>query len=267
MAKMVTLKSWIDYLYSRVDIDVYVYGGNGECIVTLFPKLTSMEKSIGDVDRVLTLLNKRLMNQIQDIFLIRGEDCSGLAIKFLLENEIIKSDMTANGLYEYIVGNPEKGIKAHGKKISLKSVKAGDYLLMGSDSNKYHVGYAVNKDYAIESKNHDVGVVVTKIADRDWKYAARPNWYSDNPEPEKPVLKRELYFAKDENGKIKIKGDDVREAQQMLKDKGYNPGAIDGIFGNNTSIATKNFQHDSNLDGDGVIGKVTGTALGFKWEG
>ena len=28
--KKIPLKKWIDYLYSRVDIDVYVYGGNGE---------------------------------------------------------------------------------------------------------------------------------------------------------------------------------------------------------------------------------------------
>ena len=263
MANKVKLSEWLAYLDSRVDVDIYVWGGNGECIVTLFPKLTSMEKSIGDVDRVLTLLNKRLLNQIQDIFQIRGEDCSGLAIKFLLDNEIIKSDMTANGLWEYIVGNPEKGIKAHGKKISLKNVRAGDYLFQGSDSNKYHVGYAVDKDYAIESKNHDVGVVKTKIADRGWKYAARPDWYEGvSPEPEKPVLKRELRLTDPY-----MKGEDVREAQRLLTEKGYNCGEIDGVFGKKTEIATKNFQTDNNLTADGIIGKNTAIRLGFKWEG
>ena len=258
---MTTIKEWIDYLYSRVDIDVYVYGGNGECIVTLFPKLTSMEKSINDVDRVLTLLNKRLMTKVTDIFEIRGEDCSGLAIKFLLDKKIVKSDMTANSLWEYIVGT--KNTKAHGKKITRDEVKAGDYLWQGNDSNKHHIGYAVNKDYAIESQNHDVGVVLTKIDDRGWKYFARPDWYEDEP-IEKPVLSRELYLTDP-----MIKGTDVKNAQLLLIGKGYNPGKVDGIYGKNTEIAVKNFQTDAKLDVQrlGTVGKKTAEALGFIWEG
>ena len=255
MAKT-TLKKWIDYLYSRVDIDVYVYGGNGECIVTLFPKLTSMEKSLNDVDRVLTLLSKRLLNSVQDIFKIRGEDCSGLAIKFLLDNGIIKSDMTANGLWEYIVN------KKHGKKISRKNVKAGDYLFQGSDTNKWHVGYAVDKNYAIESKNHDVGVVLTKIDDRGWSYFASPDWYSDEPDPEQYVLSRELYLTEPY-----MRGDDVAELQKRLNELNYNCGEADGVFGKKTDIAVKNFQHDKGLKEDGIVGKNTAEALGFIWEG
>lgn len=260
---MTTIKKWIDYLYSRVDIDVYVYGGNGECIVTLFPKLTSMEKTLSDVNRVLTLLNKRLMTKVTDIFLIRGEDCSGLAIKFLLDEKIVKSDMTANGLWDYIVGNKEKGIKAHGKRINRKEVKAGDYLWQGNDTNKHHIGYAVNKDYAIESKNHDEGVVLTKIDDRGWNYCARPDWYEDEP-IEKPVLNRELYLTDP-----LIKGTDVKNCQLLLIGKGYNPGKVDGVFGKNTEIAVKNFQTDAKLDVKrlGVVGRKTAEALGFKWEG
>lgn len=255
MAKT-TLKKWIDYLYSRVDIDVYVYGGNGECIVTLFPKLTSMEKSLNDVDRVLTLLNKRLLEKVQDIFVIRGEDCSGLAIRFLLFDEkIVKSDMTANGLWEYIT---EKG---HGKRISLKDVRAGDYLFMGNDSNKHHVGYAVSETHAIESKNHDVGVVLTKIADRGWNYAARPDWYED-VEPDKYVLTRELRLTDPY-----MRGEDVRKVQERLNELGYNCGSADGIFGNKTSIAVKNFQSDNGLTVDGIVGRNTAEKLGFKWEG
>ena len=52
-----------------------------------------------------------------------------------------------------------------------------------------------------------------------------------------------------------------------MTEQGYNCGELDGIFGNNTQIATKNFQHDNNLDEDGVIGKNTGTMLGFEWKG
>lgn len=255
MAKM-TLSEWVDYLESRVGIDVYVYGGNGETIIILMPKLTSMEKSINDVDRVLTLLSKRLLQQV-DIYIIRGVDCSGLAIKKLLEAGIIKSDMTANGLYEYIVGTDKK--PPHGKRITLKDVRKGDYLFQGSDTNKHHVGYAVSDKYAIESKNHDEGVVKTAIADRGWTYAARPDWY----EEEKYVLTRTLYLT-DPN----MRGDDVKHVQLRLNELGYNCGEADGIFGKKTEIASKNFKHDAGLKSEtGTVGKKTAEALGFEWKG
>ena len=41
--------------------------------------------------------------------------------------------------------------------------------------------------------------------------------------------------------------------QQALKDKGYNPGRIDGIFGHSTLIAMERFQRDNNL----IVGQLT----------
>lgn len=260
MAKiLISLEEWLDYLKSRVGIDVYVWGGNGELIVNLMPKLCDMEKSdhtdkeaLKNTDRVLTLLNKRLMTGV-DIFTIRGEDCSGLAVRFLLEKGIIKDDTTANGLYN----------KTKGHKVDIKDVKAGDYLFQGNDDNKWHIGYAISNKYAIECKNHDEGVVQTKIADRGWKYATRPDWYKDvEPEPVKPVLKRELYLTDPY-----MRGEDVRESQRLLTEQDYNCGEIDGIFGKKCDIATRNFQTDNSLKADGIIGKKTAEKLGFKWEG
>jgi len=258
MAKiLISLEEWLEYLKSRVGIDVYVWGGNGELIVNLMPKLCDMEKddhtekeALKNTDRVLTLLNKRLMTGV-DIFTIRGEDCSGLSVKFLLEKGIIKGDTNCNGLYN----------KTKGHKVAIKDVKAGDYLFQGNDDNKWHIGYAISNKYAIECKNHDEGVVQTKIADRGWKYATRPDWY-EGDEPEKPVLKRELYLTDPY-----MKGEDVREAQRLLTEKGYNCGEIDGIFGKKTEISVKNFQTDNSLKADGIIGKNTAEKLGFKWEG
>ena len=96
-----------------------------------------------------------------------------------------------------------------GNPVKLDMVQAGDFLFQGSDSNKWHIGYAISDKYAIECQNHDVGVVQTKIADRGWKYATRPSWYS----AEKPVLKRELYLADP-----LMRGDDVRDCQRLLVD-------------------------------------------------
>ena len=250
MAKItISLKDWLEYLKSRVGIDVYVWGGNGEKLVNLLNKLCEMEKSENDVDRVLTLLQKRLLTGV-DIFQIRGEDCSGLAVKYLLEKGIIKDDTTANGFYNLTKGNPVK----------LDMVQAGDFLFQGSDSNKWHIGYAISDKYAIECQNHDVGVVQTKISDRGWKYATRPSWYS----AEQPVLKRELYLADP-----LMRGDDVRDCQDLLIDKGYNPGKADGVYGQKTADAVKSFQIDEDLGIKrlGTVGKKTATALGFIWEG
>ncbi|MFF9340167.1 peptidoglycan-binding protein [Streptomyces sp. NPDC014773] len=55
-----------------------------------------------------------------------------------------------------------------------------------------------------------------------------------------------------------------KEAQCILKYKGYNPGTIDGVFGSNSQTAAKNFQASVNrlckrqvLAVDGKIGPAT----------
>ena len=49
----------------------------------------------------------------------------------------------------------------------------------------------------------------------------------------------------------------VRQAQQRLLDKGYNPGDIDGIPGPRTSNALRQFQRDQGLMSTGRLDAVT----------
>ena len=57
-------------------------------------------------------------------------------------------------------------------------------------------------------------------------------------------------------------GQPVKNAQGLLLAHGNNPGAIDGIFGNNTTTATKAFQTAQGMKTiDGVIGQFTWTNL------
>jgi len=58
--------------------------------------------------------------------------------------------------------------------------------------------------------------------------------------------------------------DDVRAEQQALKDKGLDPGPIDGIDGPRTRAALREFQQKQNLDADGKLGPQTRDALGLK---
>jgi hypothetical protein len=54
-----------------------------------------------------------------------------------------------------------------------------------------------------------------------------------------------------------IQGEAVRELQQQLKELGYDPGASDGIYGEQTAGAVRRFQQAMGLDVDGVVGPQT----------
>lgn len=56
-------------------------------------------------------------------------------------------------------------------------------------------------------------------------------------------------------------GENVRKVQSKLVTLGYLSGSVDGIFGNNTKQAVMAFQHDSGLQADGIVGRMTWNAL------
>ena len=58
--------------------------------------------------------------------------------------------------------------------------------------------------------------------------------------------------------------DTVRQAQQALKDKGYDPGPVDGIDGPLTRAAVRNYQQKENINADGRLGPKTLDSLGVK---
>jgi peptidoglycan L-alanyl-D-glutamate endopeptidase CwlK len=63
-----------------------------------------------------------------------------------------------------------------------------------------------------------------------------------------------------ENGS---QGDDVKRLQQMLKDKGFYGGQVNGSFGPDTEAAVRAFQTSKHLDADGMAGVMTKAALGI----
>ncbi|WP_163580108.1 N-acetylmuramoyl-L-alanine amidase [Gracilibacillus saliphilus] len=56
-------------------------------------------------------------------------------------------------------------------------------------------------------------------------------------------------------------GDNVARVQSQLNTMGYNAGAEDGIFGDNTASAVRRFQLANNLEVDGIVGRNTWNAL------
>lgn len=59
-------------------------------------------------------------------------------------------------------------------------------------------------------------------------------------------------------------GSHVKEVQQALKDKGYDPGPIDGVMGAKTKEALKSFQSASNLSATGTLNSQTAEKLGVQ---
>lgn len=53
------------------------------------------------------------------------------------------------------------------------------------------------------------------------------------------------------------RGNDVKILQSVLSKIGYDPGPIDGIFGENTQRAVIQFQRDNGLAADGIVGPKT----------
>lgn len=56
-------------------------------------------------------------------------------------------------------------------------------------------------------------------------------------------------------------GNDVKELQRALMEKGFDPKGTDGKFGANTRAAVIAFQRANGLEPDGVVGKDTRAAL------
>ncbi len=49
-------------------------------------------------------------------------------------------------------------------------------------------------------------------------------------------------------------GGTIRDAQQALKDKGFDPGPVDGVNGPATRAAVKKYQAQQNISADGRSG-------------
>lgn len=244
---MADLNDYIDYLYSRLG-NMYVLGGQGGRFVDALPVICKREEQkIGLVQNILTLLNKKL-KEGADINTLLEYDCGGLFMDYAIKHGIYKYDMRANDIYNAI---PDK--------IKVSKVKRGDFVFHGTKENKTHVGYVVDDEWVIEARGTAYGVVKTRIKERGWQFAARPDFWS---EKQKPVLTRELYYTNP-----MIHGDDVGLLQIKLNGMDYNCGTADGYFGKKTEMAVKNYQSDEGLTVDGVVGKKTAEALGFRWEG
>jgi len=135
---------FIDYLHSRVGC-IYVWGAQGETCIT---EEWIRKKETGDAnaDRAIALWRRRMAEGREDI---AAFDCSGLIMKFLLDNGLYRSDMSSRGLYS-----------ASEKLSSRADLVPGDLVFRHNGQRIHHVGVFVGDGMAIEAKGRDEGVVL-----------------------------------------------------------------------------------------------------------
>ncbi|MFM2062032.1 MAG: hypothetical protein RLZZ507_1702 [Cyanobacteriota bacterium] len=74
-------------------------------------------------------------------------------------------------------------------------------------------------------------------------------------------MSTELILNPNEILKLGSKGRKVEQLQKILKTLNFNPGTIDGDFGNKTLAAVRQFQQKQGLIADGIVGPRTQIAL------
>jgi peptidoglycan hydrolase-like protein with peptidoglycan-binding domain len=90
------------------------------------------------------------------------------------------------------------------------------------------------------------------------------------PSADKPKAK-DSATGKSDTGRVGglagAKGEQVKAAQQALKDKGHDPGAIDGVMGPKTQAAVRDFQSKGGLKASGRLDTETMAKLGVDAKG
>lgn len=131
-------------------------------------------------------------------------------------------------------------IQGNGGNVASNGVKVSEQARLNGSKKGAHV------HFSIKEIDENGGV-------KNWDKNSRGNLnpylfmaQEERPEPKKPLLR------------IGDRGDDVKILQALL---GFKGNDIDGIFGPITLSAVRSFQEKEGLLVDGVVGKVTWSAL------
>ena len=136
-------------------------------------------------------------------------------------------------------------------------------LFVQKGKTMQHTGFGLNNE-TVECSS---GVQHFTSRNKKWTHWAVPapvegeitpsgDGEDEDPSEDRPTLKRGS------------KGEYVRQLQKLLQDRGYDLGkcGIDGDFGRATEAAVKEFQKDSHITADGIVGPNTWAAFDGKSE-
>ena len=157
----------------------------------------------------------------------------------------------SNSIWNEDCKNDTKGTLKDGKRTDGKEVRPGSAVFLTKNENgrinRHHIGIYIGSNMCIEAKGTRSGVVASGL--NHWDEVAELKDVSYDGEVIHTTLR---------NG---CRGEEVKELQQDLIVKGYDPGTADGVFGSRTEKAVKAFQTDNGLTADGIVVPKTWAVL------
>jgi peptidoglycan hydrolase-like protein with peptidoglycan-binding domain len=132
--------------------------------------------------------------------------------------------------------------------------------------------YGPLTEAAVRSFQQSKGLAVDGIVGPNTTKALLGSWVTDcdgKPSPpgwESPLGTFELNRLLTLTSPF-MRGDDVRDVQDALKEASFSPGESDGIYGPRTESAVQLFQEARGLQVDGIVGPNTCSELGGIWTG
>jgi murein L,D-transpeptidase YcbB/YkuD len=127
-----------------------------------------------------------------------------------------------------------------------------------------HIAVTDGRGGTVEAAGINLGVRRDKVEGRLWDYVATiPELaYSSTGYVVASVPLPYLLTLETPN----IKSSLVRTVQRALRDKGVDPGKIDGEYGPHTVAAVEAFQAMNRLVADGICGPRTAKKLAVEWQ-
>lgn len=129
----------------------YVWGGQGEELTAMTnPEgwIKKRETSADNANRAIAYYRKALAAGKRPI---RAFDCSGLIVRFLQDNGLVKNDMSSRGLY------------SASSKLGREDLAPGDLVFRHNSVRIYHVGVYLGGGKVAEAKGREDGVVIRDI--------------------------------------------------------------------------------------------------------
>lgn len=249
------LNDFIVFLETQVkNHSIYVWAAQGQGYNVISDAwIRKMETSEVNANRAIKFWHKQC--DLGYAKVLRAFDCSGLGMTWL-EAHMATPDLTAYGMYTTLC-----------EPITKSKLKKGDWVFKKTSTNPLkisHIGYVVDDALnVIEAKGRDDGVVKRPLSATSWNCYGRPKMFKDDIEGgggDTWVVTRVL--------KKGCKGDDVKEMQKRLIERGYSCGksGTDGSFGGDTQKAVIAFQKatwpNNPSEWDGIAGRKTLTKLG-----
>ena len=140
------IPAFIDWVKAKVG-DIYVYGAEGETDISA-EWIRKRETSEANAKRAIALWTLRHLDRSP----LAAWDCSGLIVKWLLDNHYIKGDLSSRGLYAACV-TVDKADLQPGDLVYRYGMSSGLLRI-------HHVGVYVGDGQVVHAKGRDEGVVM-----------------------------------------------------------------------------------------------------------